>query len=82
VRPDALGWRRIAQLAPEMTPTRDLGANLLAWVLGCAMVYAALFGIGKLCFGQIASGMVLMALASVCAALLYRDISLRMTAVK
>ena len=22
-----------------------------AWLLGCAMVYATLFGIGKLCFG-------------------------------
>ena len=80
VRPDALGWRRIAKLAPEMTATRDLGSNLLAWVLGCAMVYAALFGVGKLCFGQIGAAMALMALATVCAALLYRDISLRVAA--
>ncbi len=48
--PDA-GWKPIAQLAPDVPPTRDLGRNLGAWLLGCAMVYATLFGIGKLCFG-------------------------------
>jgi SSS family solute:Na+ symporter len=79
VRPHAAGWRRIAALAPEVPPTCDLGKNLLAWVLGCAMVYAALFGVGKLCFGQLLSGTGLLGLASVCAGLLYRDISLRVS---
>jgi len=60
--------------------TRDLGRNLLAWVLGCAMVYAALFGVGKLCFGQVRTATVLLGLAVVCAGLLYRDISQRVGA--
>ncbi len=77
VRPHAAGWRRIAALAPETPETCDLGQNLQAWLLGCAMVYAALFGIGKLCFGQNGAGIGLLALAMVCAILLYRDISLR-----
>jgi len=77
VRPHAAGWRRIAALAPDLKPTRDLGGNLLAWLLGCAMVYAALFGIGKFCLGQAAAGFVLLAVSAVCGALLYRDISLR-----
>jgi TM2 domain-containing membrane protein YozV len=71
------GWHRIAALAPELPQTRDLGRNLLAWILGCAMVYAALFGVGKLCFGQIGTGSLLLGLATVCALLLYRDITQR-----
>jgi hypothetical protein len=77
VRPHAAGWRHIAALAPELPETRDLGKNLLAWALGCAMVYAALFGIGKVCLGETAVGIALLAMSAVCAALLYRDISQR-----
>jgi SSS family solute:Na+ symporter len=77
VRPDAAGWRHIAALAPELPPARDLRKNLQAWLLGCVMVYAALFGVGKLCLGQIRPGAGLLGAAVVCAALLYRDISQR-----
>ena len=77
VRPHAAGWGRIAALAPELPPVRDLGHNLVSWALGCAMVYAALFGVGKLCFGQSLAAIGLLGLALLCAGLLYRDISQR-----
>jgi SSS family solute:Na+ symporter len=80
VRPHAAGWRHIAMLAPDLPETQDLGKNLLAWVLGCAMVYAALFGIGKVCLGETAAGIALLAMSTACAVLLYRDISQRVTA--
>ena len=44
------------------------------------MVYSALFGVGRLCFGQIGGGTVLLGLAAVCAVLLYRDITQRVGA--
>jgi len=67
VRPHVTGWKPIAQLTPEITPTRDLGRNLLSWVLGCTMVYAALFGLGKLILHQAALGMILLVIAAACA---------------
>jgi hypothetical protein len=44
------------------------------------MVYAALFGIGKFCFGQARAGIALAALAIFCAGLLYRDVASRLGA--
>jgi SSS family solute:Na+ symporter len=70
VRPDVRGWRPIAALASEVTPTVDLGRNLASWVLGCAMVYLALFGIGRFVLGAHTQGLCLAAGSVVCALLL------------
>ncbi len=51
VRPQITGWEPVAKLAGDVPITRDLGRNLLSWLLGCVLIYSALFGIGKLCFG-------------------------------
>jgi hypothetical protein len=75
VRPDSFGWRPIANLASDVTPTRDLVRNLVDWVLGCAMVYCALFGIGKICLLYWRSGVLLLAASLGCAAFLYSGLS-------
>jgi len=72
VRPDVRGWRPVAKLAPSVTPTVDIGRNLAAWLLGCAMVYLALFGIGRFVLGSHAQGLGL-ALGSVVCAFLLRS---------
>jgi SSS family solute:Na+ symporter len=77
VRPDVRGWKRVARSAPEIVPNRDLGQNLIAWILGCGMVYLALFGVGKLILHQPGLGAGLLAGSAVCAALLYLDQSRR-----
>jgi Na+/proline symporter len=75
VRPHAAGWQPVAAEAPDVPQTRDLGRNLLDWILGCAMVYAALFGVGKLCFREWGIGGGLLLVAAACAFLICRDIS-------
>jgi hypothetical protein len=54
-----------------------LGRNLLDWVLGCAMVYGTLFGIGKLALGPRWQGVVFLVVAAGCACGLYSDLSRR-----
>ena len=66
VHPDARGWRPVAVLAPETTPTRDLGTNLSSWLLGCAMVYLALFGVGRFVLGTYFKGAVLLIVSALC----------------
>jgi len=75
VRPHISGWRPVARLAPEVPQTRDLGRNLLSWVLGCAMVYLALFGSGYLLLGTYARGAVLVLIAIACAWALYANLA-------
>jgi solute:Na+ symporter, SSS family len=75
VRPHVTGWRSIARLAPEITPTRDLGRNLFSWILGCAMVYLALFGLGHVLLGPLWQGFGLLLGAGICAGILYSNIS-------
>jgi hypothetical protein len=75
VRPQITGWHPLARLAPEVPPTRDLGRNLLSWVLGCVMVYLALFGLGHVLIGPFWEGVGLLAASAVCAGALYSNIS-------
>jgi solute:Na+ symporter, SSS family len=74
-RPDVRGWKPVARLVPELAATRDLERNLLSWVLGCGMVYAALFGAGWLILGPRPLGAMLLVISAVCAFLLYQVVS-------
>src|SRR2546425_12378094 len=53
VRAGGPGWRAVA---PDTAGETALGAGLVQWLLGCAVVYLALFGIGGLVLGQRGKG--------------------------
>src|SRR5712675_660876 len=40
VRPQITGWHAVAKLAGDEPVTRDLGKNLLCWILGCVLIYS------------------------------------------
>jgi len=79
VRPDVRGWKPVAEsiaastTSTQVPATRDLGSNLTAWLLGCAMVYLCLFGTGKLLLHQPVLGLTLLTLSALSAAALYRN---------
>jgi solute:Na+ symporter, SSS family len=75
VRPDASGWGPVAKLAPDVVPIHNLGRNLLDWIVGCAMVYCALFGVGKICLLSGGFGVLLLVSSLGCALFLYRGLS-------
>ncbi|MGH9580375.1 MAG: sodium:solute symporter family protein, partial [Terriglobales bacterium] len=76
VRPAALGWKPIAQLEGSASSQSLLwsGAD---WLAGCGLVYGALFGIGKLLFGNVLWGATLLALAAACALFIFWDLERR-----
>jgi Na+/proline symporter len=52
VRPAGRGWAPIAARATAGGPGDSLPQALLGWVLGCALVYSALFGAGSFIYGR------------------------------
>jgi SSS family solute:Na+ symporter len=76
-RPGVAGWKRIAALAPEISPSHDGWYNFLDWLLGCLMVYMALFGIGKLLLGSAGLGLGFLAISAASGYAIYWDLSRR-----
>lgn len=58
VQPEGPGWNRVASQA-GITPANasgGLAVQFVNWFLGCFLIYAFLFGIGYLIFGEILKG--------------------------
>jgi len=56
VRPAGPGWRSIRAVAGAAGSPDRLADSLLGWTLGCAAVYAALFGTGSFLYHRPAQG--------------------------
>ena len=61
VRPPGPGWRAVRERAGLGPSPDSLADSLLGWVLGCAFIYAALFGSGSFIYGRWPQGMVWLA---------------------
>jgi Na+/proline symporter len=76
VRPAGPGWGPIAALAgDEVQPREHLAVNFVNWVLGCALVYASLFGIGKLIFREWTDALICIVVALVAAIIISRNLA-------
>jgi len=77
VAPEGPGWAPIAAKAGirEMQASGGLMVQFFNWVLGCVLIYASLFGIGKLVFKEWGSGSVYLAVAIIAGALISWNLS-------
>ena len=77
VRPEGPGWNRIAAEAglAEAHAQGSLSLQLANWILGCALIYGSLFGIGKLIFKEWAAGSLYLLVAIVAGVLISRNLS-------
>lgn len=65
VRPAGPGWAAIRERTGLPASPDSLAMSLLGWVLGCAFVYAALFGAGSFLYGLRTQGLVWLAVFAV-----------------
>ena len=77
VRPSAALWGPIAARATDVAPARDGLLNLMDWAAGCVLVYASLFGVGKILFGETTLGLGMLAVAAAAGRFIYRDLDRR-----
>jgi SSS family solute:Na+ symporter len=71
VRPGGPGWEPIKAAAGSLdAPTESLGMQFYNWILGCTLIYATLFGIGKIIFKEWPAGLAFIAVAVVAGALI------------
>jgi Na+/proline symporter len=56
VRPAGPGWRRIREAAGVTASPDSLPQALLGWVVGCVLIYSALFGAGSFVYGRVGPG--------------------------
>jgi Na+/proline symporter len=61
VRPPGPGWASVRREAALPPSPDSVPMMLLGWTLGCAFVYAALFGSGSFLYGRTAQGVVWLA---------------------
>ncbi len=77
VRPSEFGWKPIARLASDVPPARDFGWNLVDWLSGCALIYGALFGTGKIILQETMTGVLFLGVAFLASLVIYFDLSRR-----
>jgi Na+/proline symporter len=72
VRPSGPGWKPIAAISGVPPTKESLARQLVAWVFGCVLIYALLFGIGLLILGPRLEGAFLIVIAAISGALLLK----------
>ena len=77
VRPEGPGWNRIAAQAGLSAAHAQgrLSLQIVNWILGCALIYGSLFGIGKLVFKEWAAAAVYLGVAIVAGILITRNLT-------
>ena len=72
VRPAGPGWEPVIAVAGVARSTESMPRAIAAWVLGCFLIYALLFGIGCLILGPRLLGAGLIAGAAVAGGLIFK----------
>jgi Na+/proline symporter len=76
VQPSSFGWQPIAR-ATGTQSAQKLKVGLVHWLLGCVMLYSALFGVGNIVFHRYASGILLLVVATACISAIFWDLNRR-----
>jgi Na+/proline symporter len=69
--PGGLGWKHIQKLVPEIKQNNHFGKLFVNWIMGIIVVYAALFGVGKIIFSDFLSGLIILLIGFLALSIIY-----------
>jgi Na+/proline symporter len=69
--PGGLGWARIKKLLPEVEQKNRFGKMFIRWIMGIILVYAFLFGMGKMFFHEYLGGAIILIFGLLAAVVIY-----------
>ena len=77
-RPAGPGWAKVkSRLGDSVIISDNLFFSFLDWIAGCSLIYAFLFGIGKILLQEYLPGISLIALGLIAGAFIYWDLNRR-----
>jgi solute:Na+ symporter, SSS family len=69
--PGGIGWRRIQKLVPMENRNNHFGRLFVNWIMGIILVYASLFGVGKIIFSEFITGSIILVIGFLAAVVIY-----------
>ena len=75
IHPGGVLWAPIAELLPDVKSDTGLSKLFVDWLAGCVLVFCALFGFGRLIFGQPLSAALFLLIAAGAAGVIYWHLS-------
>ena len=75
VHPGGAGWKSISEKLPEVKGDSGYLQLFVDWLAGCFMVMFALFGVGKILFGQTQMGILFILIAAAAGTVIYWHLS-------
>ncbi|MEJ2615130.1 MAG: Na+:solute symporter [Ignavibacteriaceae bacterium] len=75
--PGGIGWKHIQKLLPETKQNNYFGRTLVNWIMGIILVYASLFGIGNIIFADFLTGIIILVIGGIAAAVIYFNLKVQ-----
>jgi Na+/proline symporter len=73
VHPGGKGWKVVSDKMPEVKSDTGYHYLFMNWIAGCVMVLFFLFGVGKIIFGDYIYATIFLAVALICAWVIFRN---------
>ncbi len=77
VHPGGIGWKHISHDLPEVKSDTGFGRLFLDWLAGVVLIYASLFGVGKIIFADYWTGFLYLIIGLASALVIYFDLKNR-----